>query len=71
MSNSAPHSGPTKKRVYVVYYSMYGHIQALARQIVIGLEKAGVKAKLFQVPETLPQEVKILSFKIKHSVKFI
>lgn len=50
---------------------MYGHIQALARQIVIGLEKAGVKAKLFQVPETLPQEVKILSFKIKHSVKFI
>jgi len=23
------------------YYSMYGHLQALARQVVLGLEKSG------------------------------
>ena len=31
----------TKKVVYVVYYSMYGHIQQLARRIMVGLENAG------------------------------
>ena len=25
----------------VRYYSMYGHLQALARQVVLGLEKSG------------------------------
>ena len=43
--------------VYVVYYSTYGHVEKLARQAVRGLEKAGVNSKLFQVAETLPQEV--------------
>ena len=43
--------------VYVVYYSMYGHIEKLARNVVKGLERSGVEAKLFQVAETLPEEV--------------
>ena len=30
-----------KKTVYVVYYSMYGHIEKLARHQLKGLEKAG------------------------------
>jgi len=30
-----------KKNVYVVYYSMYGHIATMAREICKGLEKAG------------------------------
>ena len=34
-----------KKTVYVIYYSMYGHIQALARAQVKGLERAGGKKK--------------------------
>ena len=46
-----------KKTVFVIYYSMYGHVQALAREICKGLEKAGVNAQLFQIAETLPQEV--------------
>ncbi|CAF1028756.1 unnamed protein product [Brachionus calyciflorus] len=46
-----------KKTVFVIYYSMYGHVQALAREVCKGLEKAGVNAKLFQIAETLPQEV--------------
>ena len=43
--------------VYVIYYSTHGHIEQLARNVVKGLEKSGVNAKLFQVAETLPEEV--------------
>ena len=46
-----------KKTVFVIYYSMYGHVGTLARQVCKGVEKAGVTAKLFQVAETLPNEV--------------
>jgi NAD(P)H dehydrogenase (quinone) len=46
-----------KPTVFVIYYSMYGHIQKMAREVVKGLEKSGVNAQLFQVAETLPQEV--------------
>jgi NAD(P)H dehydrogenase (quinone) len=45
------------KVVYVVYYSMYGHVQTLARSVCKGLEKSGVTPKLFQIKETLPDEV--------------
>ena len=34
-------SAETQKTVYVIYYSMYGHVEALAREICKGLEKAG------------------------------
>jgi NAD(P)H dehydrogenase (quinone) len=44
-----------KKTVFVIYYSLYGHVEKLARQICKGLERAGVNAKLFQVAETLSQ----------------
>ena len=30
-----------RKRVYVIYYSMYGHIYKMAKSIVAGLERAG------------------------------
>jgi NAD(P)H dehydrogenase (quinone) len=46
-----------KKTVLVIYYSMYGHVQTLAREVCKGLEQAGVDAKLYQIAETLPQEV--------------
>jgi NAD(P)H dehydrogenase (quinone) len=36
---------------------MYGHIKKLADHIKVGIEKNGCEAKLFQVQETLPQEV--------------
>ncbi|KAI9642195.1 flavodoxin-like fold protein [Ciborinia camelliae] len=44
-------------RVAIVFYSMYGHIQKLAEAEKEGLKKAGIEADLFQVAETLPQEV--------------
>jgi NAD(P)H dehydrogenase (quinone) len=47
----------TKKNVFVIYYSTYGHTKKLAQEIIKGLESSGVNAKLFQVAETLPAEV--------------
>ncbi|KAI4304304.1 hypothetical protein MLD38_039835 [Melastoma candidum] len=45
-------------KVYIVYYSTYGHVEKLAREIKRGAESVeGVEAKLWQVPETLPEEV--------------
>ncbi|XAR53713.1 NAD(P)H dehydrogenase (quinone) [Bertholletia excelsa] len=45
-------------KVYIVYYSMYGHVARLAQKIKEGAESVeGVEAKLWQVPETLPDEV--------------
>ncbi len=48
---------PRKPVVYVIFYSVHGHVEILARSVVKGLEKSGVTAKLFQVAETLPKEV--------------
>lgn len=47
----------SKKVVYVVYYSMYGHVQILAREILKGLEISGVDSKLYQIAETLPKDI--------------
>nr|AFK43904.1 unknown [Medicago truncatula] len=45
-------------KVYIVYYSMYGHVERLAEEIKKGAESVeGVEAKLWQVPEILPEEV--------------
>jgi flavorubredoxin len=45
--------------VYIVYYSMYGHMEKMARSVATGVERSGATAKLFQVAETLPEEVLI------------
>ncbi|CAI0375562.1 unnamed protein product [Linum tenue] len=45
-------------KVYIIYYSMYGHVEKLAEKIKEGAASVeGVEAKLWQVPETLPEEV--------------
>ncbi|KAI2622381.1 putative benzoquinone reductase [Hypoxylon sp. NC1633] len=44
-------------KIAIVFYSMYGHIRKLAEAEKAGIEKAGGTADLFQIPETLPQEV--------------
>ncbi|CCC06283.1 hypothetical protein SMACR_00501 [Sordaria macrospora] len=44
-------------RIAIIYYSMYGHIRQLADAAKAGIEKAGGTADLYQVPETLSDEV--------------
>eukprot|EP01027_Heterolobosea_sp_BB2_P008368 GEZU01012409.1.p1 GENE.GEZU01012409.1~~GEZU01012409.1.p1 ORF type:complete len:213 (+),score=85.08 GEZU01012409.1:88-726(+) len=45
-------------KVYVVFYSTYGHVYTLAEAIKKGAASVpGVEVSLFQVPETLPEEI--------------
>ncbi|KAF5728982.1 putative Minor allergen Alt a [Tripterygium wilfordii] len=45
-------------KVYIVYYSMYGHVAKLAEEIKKGTASVeGVEATIWQVPETLTGEV--------------
>ncbi|CAD1808309.1 Flavoprotein-like protein YCP4 [Candida parapsilosis] len=44
-------------KIAIIVYSTYGHIITLAKAVQEGVSKAGYKADLFQVPETLPQDI--------------
>jgi len=44
-------------KIAIVFYSMYGHIEKLARKIQEGAESEGATVSLFRVPETLPVNV--------------
>ncbi|KAF8198505.1 flavoprotein-like protein [Pholiota molesta] len=44
-------------KVGIVIYSMYGHVAKLAEAEKAGIEKAGGQVTIYQVAETLPQEI--------------
>jgi NAD(P)H dehydrogenase (quinone) len=45
-------------KVFIVYYSMYGHVHRLAEAVAEGVNSVeGAEAELRQVPETLSDEV--------------
>ncbi|XP_021828927.1 probable NAD(P)H dehydrogenase (quinone) FQR1-like 2 [Prunus avium] len=45
-------------RVFIVFYSMYGHVEVLARRMKKGVDSIdGVEGFLYRVPETLSSEV--------------
>jgi len=45
------------KTVAIIIYSMYGHVAKMAEAELKGIQAAGGAAKIYQIPETLPQEV--------------
>ncbi|EMG48539.1 YCP4 Flavoprotein-like protein YCP4 [Candida maltosa Xu316] len=44
-------------KIAIIEYSTYGHITTLSRAVQKGVSDAGYKADIFQVPETLSEEV--------------
>ena len=44
-------------KVLVLYYSSYGHIEALAEAVAEGARAAGATVDVKRVPETVPEEV--------------
>ncbi|KAJ7582570.1 flavoprotein-like protein [Mycena floridula] len=44
-------------KVAIVIYSMYGHIAKMAEAVKKGIESAGGQVDIYQVPETLSQEI--------------
>jgi NAD(P)H dehydrogenase (quinone) len=54
---SSSSTAPKKAKIFVVYYSTYGHVRTLAQAVAKGVEAGGAEVKLFQIAETLPAEV--------------
>ncbi|KAE9596614.1 hypothetical protein Lal_00007723 [Lupinus albus] len=51
-------SDDAKLKILIVFYSMYGHVEGLAKRLKKGVDGVeGVKGVLYRVPETLPIEV--------------
>jgi NAD(P)H dehydrogenase (quinone) len=45
-------------KIFIIYYSMYGHIKAMAQKVKEGVDNVdGCEGTLYQVAETLPEEV--------------
>jgi len=44
-------------KIAIVYYSMYGHIRKLVEAELKGIKDAGGDADVYQIPETLTEEV--------------
>ncbi|RUP43298.1 NAD(P)H:quinone oxidoreductase, type IV [Jimgerdemannia flammicorona] len=44
-------------KVYIVIYTTYSHIYKMALEVQKGLEASGVEVKIYQVPETLSEEI--------------
>nr|VWP01316.1 Polygalacturonase (PG) (EC (Pectinase) [Ganoderma boninense] len=53
-ATSATMSSP---KVAIVIYSMYGHIAKLAESVKQGVESAGGSVTIYQISETLPEEI--------------
>lgn len=50
--------GSKKLRIFIVFYSMYGHIESLAKRMKKGVDGIeGVEGVLYRVPETLTTDV--------------
>ena len=44
-------------KVLVLYYSSYGHIEAMAEAVAEGVKSAGAEVTIKRVPELVPEEV--------------
>src|SRR5271156_518300 len=44
-------------KVLVLYYSAYGHIEAMANAVAEGARETGAKVEVKRVPETVPAEI--------------
>jgi NAD(P)H dehydrogenase (quinone) len=49
-------------KVLVLYYSAYGHIEAMANAVAEGARKAGATVDIKRVPELVPEEVAKASY---------
>jgi NAD(P)H dehydrogenase (quinone) len=55
-------------KVLILYYSSYGHIEAMAGAVAEGVREAGAEAVIKRVPELVPEEVaKASHFKLNQA----
>src|SRR6202049_1494482 len=52
-----PKKGSLVSKVLVLYYSAYGHIEAMANAVAEGARPAGARVDVKRVPELVPEEI--------------
>lgn len=58
-------------KVLVLYYSSYGHIEAMADAVADGARQTGAQVDVKRVPELVPQEIAVKShFKLDQAAPF-
>ncbi|KAI5081630.1 hypothetical protein GOP47_0001373 [Adiantum capillus-veneris] len=56
--NGFASSSTDKLQVFIIYYSMYGHVETLAKAMKTGVDSVeGVEGYLYRVEETLPHHI--------------
>lgn len=59
-------------KVLVLYYSAYGHIETLAREIAAGASAAGATVDVKRVPELVPQDAaKAAGYKLEQNAPVV
>src|SRR6202030_3329132 len=53
--------GYKMSKVLVLYYSAYGHIEAMANAVAEGARQAGAQVDVKRVPELVPEEIAVKS----------
>jgi NAD(P)H dehydrogenase (quinone) len=51
------HEDPSMAKVLVLYYSSYGHVEAMAQAVAEGASGAGAEVTIKRVPELVPEDV--------------
>ena len=44
-------------KIAIIHYSLYGHVATMSEEVKKGIEEAGATCDIYQVAETLPDEV--------------
>ena len=44
-------------KIAIIHYSLYGHVAQMSEAVKKGIESTGATCDIYQVPETLPDEV--------------
>lgn len=56
-TNTAPAAPVKMSKIAVIVFSLYGHVAKLADHVVEGAKSTGAQVDLYQIPETLSEEV--------------
>ncbi|KAI0349775.1 flavoprotein WrbA [Trametes cingulata] len=57
VTETAPAATMSTPKVAIIIYSMYGHIAKLAEGVKAGVAAAGGSATIYQIAETLPEDI--------------
>lgn len=68
-TKTEPIAKMSSAKIAIILYSTYGHVAKLSESVVAGVKAANVEYKVFQITETLPEEVLQKMYANKEPIK--